>query len=209
LEKALMIRVGLTGGYASGKSFVAAELEKLGCYLIYADQLGHAALEPQGEAYRPAVEEFGPGILAPDGRIDRKKLAAIVFSSTESLQKLSGFVHPAVIRLEEQLTESAATADPKAIVVIEAAILIETGRYKALDRVVLTACSEEKQIARAMKRDLVTREEASVRIRKQMPLAEKKQHAHFVIDTDGEKEATLQQVREVHRKLKELVEAQR
>ena len=208
MEKARMIRVGLTGGYASGKSFVAAELEKLGCYLIYADQLGHAALEPHGEAYRPAVEEFGPRILAADGRIDRKKLAAIVFSSTESLQKLSGFVHPAVIRLEEQLTEDAAAADPKAIVVIEAAILIETGRYKALDRVVLTACSEEKQIARAMKRDLVTREEASVRIRKQMPLAEKKQHAHFIIDTDGEKETTIQQVREVHRKLKELVEAQ-
>ncbi len=200
-----MIKVGLTGGYASGKSFVAAELEKLGCHVIYADQLGHAVLEPDGEAYEPAVEEFGAGILAPDGRIDRKKLAAIAFNSTESLEKLSGFVHPAVIRLEEQMSQSAASRDPNAIVIIEAAILIETGRYEALDRLILTACSEDTQIARSIKRDLVTREDALARIRKQMPLAEKKKYAHFVIETDGEKEATVQQVRHVYRELKELV----
>jgi dephospho-CoA kinase len=150
------------------------------------------------------VEEFGAGILAPDGRIDRKKLAVIAFGSTESLEKLSGFVHPAVIRLEEQMIERLVAGDPDAIVIIEAAILLETGRYTALDRLILTACSEHTQIARAMKRDLVTREEALARIRKQMPLAEKQKHAHFVIDTDGEKEATVQQVRHVYWELKEL-----
>ncbi len=105
-----MLKVGLTGGYATGKSLVAHELERLGCQIIYADVLGHEVLLPNGEAYAPVVAEFGTGILDEQGRIDRKKLAAIVFDDAVQLQKLSSFVHPAVFHLEEKILEEIATS---------------------------------------------------------------------------------------------------
>ena len=198
-----MLKVGLTGGYASGKSFVAAELERLGCHLIYADQLGHAVLEPGGGAFQPTVAAFGPAVLDDQGRIDRVKLAEIAFASGASLQLLNSFVHPAVFRLEERMLSEFAAAGPRGIAVIEAAILIETGRYAALDRLILTACSTETQIARGMNRGM-SREQVCARLSKQMPLEEKKRYADYVIDTDGAKEATLAQVSNVYQDLKRL-----
>jgi dephospho-CoA kinase len=202
-----MLKVGLTGGYATGKSLVARELERLGCRLIYADELGHAVLEPGGDAYATTVETFGSQILNTDGIIDRKKLGEIVFASTELLGKLSSFVHPAVIRLEERMLEEFQRQDPRGIAVVEAAILIETGRYAAFDRVILTSCDEETQIARAMKRDHATREQVLARVAKQLPLDEKKRHAHYVVDTSGPKEETARQVQRVYEELRELAEA--
>src|SRR5947208_16219756 len=131
-----MLSVGLTGGYASGKSFVAAELARLGCFLIYADKLGHEVLMPGGEAFEPAVQIFGRGILSEGGEIDRKKLGQMVFASPDLLKKLTDVIHPAVFRLEADLLESARRRDPNGIAVIEAAILIETGRYKVFDRLI-------------------------------------------------------------------------
>ena len=168
-----MLKVGLTGGYATGKSFVARELERLGCHVIYADELGHQALSPGGEAFEPVIAEFGPAALDNKGRIDRKKLAALVFGDAARLATLSNIVHPAVFHLEEKLLNEIAAADPRAIVVLEAAILIEAKRTDAFDRIILTACDEEVQIARAMKRDNATREQAVARLANQMPLAEK------------------------------------
>ena len=199
-----MIRAGLTGGYATGKSLVANELEQLGCHLIYADALGHAVLEPGGEAYQPAVDLFGAGILAQDGSIDRKKLAGIVFQSSELLAQLTAIVHPAVFHLEEKLIESFEKQDPSGIAVIEAAILVETGRYAFFDRLIVTAADEETQITRGMKRDGITREEVLARLSRQLPQEEKKAHAHYVIDTSGTKENTIRQVREVYEDLRQL-----
>jgi dephospho-CoA kinase len=201
-----MLKVGLTGGYASGKSFVASELERLGCLVIYADRLGHRVLEPTGEAYGPTLEAFGPEILTPEGLIDRKKLGALVFGSPERLQTLNGFVHPAVFRLEEKELAAWKAEHPNGIAVIEAAILIETGRYRVLDRLIVTACSEATQIARAMHRDGITREAALARIGHQLPLEEKKKYAHYIIDTEGTKEQTAQQVKDVFNDLQRLAE---
>jgi len=198
-----MIKVGLTGGYASGKSFVASELSRLGCHVIYADKLGHAVLSPGGEAYQPVVAAFGDGILLPDRTIDRKRLGAIVFDSQPLLQQLNSFVHPAVFRLEESMLAEFAAADPHGIAVIEAAILIETGRYRTFDRLILTACSQDVQIARAIERDGLTREQVLARLSKQMPLSEKKRYAHYVIDTSGPKTETLLQVARVFASLKQ------
>lgn len=203
-----MLKVGLTGGYATGKSFVARELERLGCYVIRADELGHAVLEQNGEAYRPTLETFGPEILNEDGTINRKKLADIVFSSPELLEKLSGFVHPAVIRLEDQILGELQARNPNSIAVIEAAILIETGRHGLFDRLILTVCDEETQIARGVERDHLTREQVIARIEKQLPLEQKEKHADYVVDTSGQKEETLQQVRQIYGELKELTKAQ-
>lgn len=201
-----MLKVGLTGGYASGKSFVASELERRGCFVIYADQFGHAVLERDGEAYAPTVQAFGPDILQPDGSVDRKKLAATVFNSPELLAKLSSFVHPAVFKLERQMVRAWEAEHPEGIVVIEAAILIETGRYSAYDRLILVACDLETQIARGMKRDHLTREEVLARLSRQMPLAEKKKYANYIINTDAAKEDTVRQVDDVFLDLKQLAE---
>lgn len=201
--------VGLTGGYASGKSLVAAELERLGCHVIYADKLGHAVLAPDGAAYGPAIDLFGPEIVGLDASIDRKKLAAIVFASPHLLEKLAALVHPAVFALEEKMLADFGARDPHGIAVIEAAILIEADRHTLFDRLILTACSVETQIARGIKRDRLTREQVIERLEKQMPLEQKRPFANYVIDTDGPKQATLLQVQTVFRDLEKLAEGQR
>ena len=203
-----MMKIGLTGGYATGKSFVAAELERLGCHVIYADQLGHRVLEPNGEAYAPTVSTFGREILSGDGRIDRKKLGALVFKSPAMLEKLTSFVHPAVFRLEEQTLADFRREDPEGIAVIEAAILIETGRYKIFDRLILTVCDEDTQIARGIKRDSLSADEVRARIGKQMSAEKKKPYADYVVDTSGEKKETIQQVQAIYLRLKSLAEAE-
>lgn len=199
-----MLKVGLTGGLASGKSFVGDALASYGCYLIRADELGHEALAPGGPAYEPAVREFGAAILDAGGAIDRRKLAARVFRDPQALAKLNSLVHPAVMRREEQLIAEFAAREPKGIAVVEAAILIETGSYKRFDRLILVTCTEEQQVARAMHRDGVAEAEVRARLSRQMPLAEKRKFADFVIDTSGEKEETLRRTRAVYETLRRI-----
>src|SRR5579875_2477014 len=201
-----MLKVGLTGGYATGKSFVAAELERCGCLLIYADELGHRVLYCNGEAFEPVVHAFGPGILDAEGSIDRRKLGDIVFGSPELLARLNSFVHPAVYRLEKQMLNAWEAERLNGIAVTEAAILIETGRYNAFDRIILTVCEEETQIARAMKRDHVTREQVLTRMARQMSSEEKKRYADYVIDTSGPKEDTRVEVDRIFRELESLAQ---
>jgi dephospho-CoA kinase len=192
-----MLKVGLTGGLATGKSFVGSALRDLGCYLIKADDLGREALEPDGEGYPAVVREFGTGILDASGKIDRRRLATEVFADADRLARLNSIVHPVVIRREEELAAAIASRDPNAIVVVEAAILIETGGYKRFDKLILTVCDEQQQVERAMKRDGLPAEEILARIRQQMPLSEKRRFADYVIDTSGTKEDTLRQTKEV------------
>jgi dephospho-CoA kinase len=199
-----MLRVGLTGGYATGKSFVAAEFERLGCRVIYADKLGHEVLLRSGEAYLPVQKLFGSKILSDNGDIDRKALGEVVFQNPELLQKLTAIIHPAVYRLEQTLVEQYAATDPRAIIFTEAAILIETGRYKTFDRLVVTYCSEETQIARGMKRDHVTRKEVLDRLARQMPAAEKQRYGDYVVNTDRQKDETAAQVKVIFEELRAL-----
>lgn len=202
-----MLKVGLTGGYASGKSFVAAKLEALGCYVIRADLLGHAVLERGGAAYSAALEAFGPEILTCAGVIDRQTLAGIVFDKPELLARLNAIVHPAVIALEEDMFARFAAEHPRGIGVLEAAILIEAGRGRMFERIILTACDEETQIARGMKRDHLSREQVLARLARQLPLEEKKRHAHYVVDTSGDKQNTVRQAEHIFEDLKRLAEA--
>jgi len=199
-----MLRVGLTGGLASGKSFVGEALASLGCHLLKADELGHKLLQPGTEVYGRVVDAFGPSILDAEGRIVRRALGSLVFDDPEKLALLNSLVHPAVIEEEERWMRQIESSDPHGIAIVEAAILIETGSYKRFDRIVLAVCSDEQQIARAMKRDGLSREEALARLSRQMPLAEKRKFADFVIDTSGDKEQTLVQVRRLHDELRRL-----
>ena len=199
-----MLRVGLTGGLACGKSFVGHSLADLGCYLIEADKLGHEVMMPGAEAYDAIVQEFGPQVLDSDGRINRRKLSGIVWNDPERLGKLSSLVHPPVqVREEVRMAEIART-DPRAIVVVEAAILVETGRYKCFDRLIVVTCASEQQMERALERGSYNKEEILARLKRQLPLAEKLRVADYVIDTSGAKEATLEQVRTVYDKLRSL-----
>ena len=197
-----MLRVGLTGGLASGKSFVAHLLQEYGCHVIKADELGHAVLEPGAEAYDAVVAEFGSGILREDGTIDRARLASVVFDDPARLAALNAVVHPAVRERARRIAEAVAERDAGAILVTEAAILIETGAYKQYDRLILTWCHKEQQIERAMHRDGITREQAEARLRRQLPLEEKKKFAHFLIDTSGSKENTAAQTRLIYEALR-------
>jgi len=196
-----LLRVGLTGGLASGKSFVGHALESLGCLLIQADELGRLVMAPGGEAYDAIVQEFGAEILHADGTIDRRYLAAQVFANPERLERLNALVHPPVRAREEALAAAFAERNPAGIAVSEAAIIIETGRYKSYARLIVAACGEQQQIERAMARDRLTREEVLDRMRRQMPLEEKVKYADYVVDTSGTKERTLEQTRAVYQSL--------
>ena len=199
-----MLRVGLTGGLASGKTFVGHALRDLGCYLIEADELGHQVLLPEGEAYHGVIQAFGQEIVDADGRINRHKLGELVFGRPELLAKLSSLVHPPVALRQERMIAEIATADPAAIVVVEAAILVETGSYKKFDRLIVVVCSPEQQMERALKRGTYTREETLARLSRQLPLEEKVRLAHYVIDTSGTKENTLEQVQALYDSLRSL-----
>lgn len=199
-----MLHVGLTGGLASGKTFVGHALEDLGCHVIRADDLGHKVLLPGGEAYDAVINEFGNAILDDDGMIDRRRLAALVFDHPERLEKLNSLVHPPVIRREKEMEADIARRDPQAIVVVEAAILVETGSYTRFDKLIVAFCSPEQQLQRAMHRSSYTKEEVMARLSRQLPLAEKIKVADYVIDTSGTKEQTVAQVRRVYESLESL-----
>jgi dephospho-CoA kinase len=209
-----MLKVGLTGGIACGKSFVGEALAGYGCFVIQADQIGHEVLAPGGEAYADVTREFGEEILAAGGsgdstyidrrEIDRPRLAALVFADAGKLARLNAIVHPAVIRREEALTAEFFTREPHGIVVVEAAILIETGSYRRFDKLILVFCAQEQQIERAMRRQGSVEADIRARIGRQMPFDEKRKYADFVIDTSGTKEDTLRQTRTVFEELRRM-----
>jgi len=198
-----MLKVGLTGGLASGKTYIAACFEGFGAHVAYADQFGHETLRPAGEAYAEVIREFGMEILDRDGFIDRPALGAIVFADKEKLAKLNAIVHPHVFQREEAFFEQVAEEDPAGVAVIEAAIMIEIGSYNRYDRVVLADCPLETQIERFMERNKASREQALARIERQMPLEEKRQYADYLIDTSGPMPRTKELARAVYVKLKE------
>jgi dephospho-CoA kinase len=195
------MRVGLTGGLASGKTFVGKVLAELGCHVIRNDEMGHAVMQPGAEAYDAIVKEFGAGILLADGSIDRRKLAALVFHDPERLAALNALVHPPVRERTRAELETFEKAHPDGIAVVEAAILVETGSFRDFEKLIVAVCSVEQQIERALSRDGMTREQAVERLSRQLPLAEKVRFADFVIDTSGEKEGTIAQTKAVYNAL--------
>ena len=205
--RADMLKVGLTGGMASGKSLIVQELARLGCHVIEADALGHEVLLASGEAYSPVVAEFGPSILDAVGAIDRNKLSAFAFHNPNRLKTLTSVVHPAVRRLSDARRAAFERSDPSGILVYEAAILVETGGFRDFDKLIVASAPEEIQIERAMARDGSTREAVVARLRRQLPLSDKVRHADFVIDTGGTMEHTIEQTRSVYEKLRGVKQA--
>jgi dephospho-CoA kinase len=199
-----MLRVGLTGGIASGKSTVGRMFVDLGCHLLDSDQLTHELLEPGQAVHDSVVREFGTQIRAHDGTIDRRILGEIVFKDPESRQKLNSLVHPAVIQRQRDWLEQTAAHDPAGIAIVDAALMIEVGTYKNYDKIVVVTCRPEIQKQRLLERSGLTNEQIDARIRSQMPLSEKVNYADFVIDNSGDLPNTRRQVQEVNSRLREL-----
>ncbi len=199
-----MLKVGLTGGMACGKSFIAGALRNLGCDVIEADETGREVMQPGGEAYAPVVAAFGAGILDERGAIDRPKLAALVFGKPEQLARLNAIVHPAVRkRALRQLAEIGAR-DPHAIAIYVAAILIESGASREMDKMIVVSCTRAQQIERAMERPGAVETGVLARLESQMPLEKKLTFADYVVDTSGTKEDALRQTAMVYEDLRRL-----
>jgi len=189
--------VGLTGGIATGKSTVSALLRQLGCEIIDADLLAREVVEPGQPALTQIVTEFGRDVVTATGKLDRKKLGAIVFANPERRRRLEAITHPAIrdrflARLDE-LAEQGFVG----LVVFDAAVMIESGNYKNMDRLVVVVTDEATQMARLRGRDGTDVPENQRKISSQMPLADKARLADYVIDNSGTREATAEQVRRV------------
>jgi|JI8StandDraft_1071087.scaffolds.fasta_scaffold229115_2 dephospho-CoA kinase len=183
-------RVGLTGSIASGKSTVAKRLQERGLPVIDLDKVGHEVLLRGGSAFEPVLAEFGDAILGAFGEVDRKKLGAVVFRDRAARERLNAIIHPK-IREDEAKRVAVLAAQGAVAVITEAALLIETGQRPRFDLFVVVGCDPATQIARLMKRDGCTDEEARRKVGAQLSFDEKKKSADFVIDTSGEKEHTL------------------
>lgn len=191
-----MLKVGLTGGMACGKSFVAAALGRLGCHIVEADNVGHEVMEPGGEAHDAVVAAFGTA--------DRRLLAERVFPDPAQLEKLNAIVHPAVRARASRQFEEFGASNPHGVLVYVAAILIESGAYKEVDKIIVVSCPREQQIQRAMHRLDATEASVLARLERQMPLEKKKEFADYMIDTSGAKDDTLRQTEVVYQDLRRL-----
>lgn len=189
-----MLKVGLTGGIASGKTTVAEMLAARGCRVLYADRIAHELMAPGQPAYDEIVRAFGRDILDAGGAIDRRRLGEIVFADAARRAELNRIVHPRVIAEIEKEFARLAAAQPDAIVVVEAALLIEAGYHRRLDKLIVTVSTPEQQLERLMKKTGLSRTRAEERLAAQLPAEEKRRHADYEIDCSGSLAATEQQV---------------
>lgn len=202
--RGIMILVGLTGGIGSGKSQVAQMFKRLGAYLIDADELAREAVGPGRPALKRIVEAFGPEFLNPDQTLNRAKLGRLIFEDPEKRSLLNSIVHPYVFSEEEGRRKEIAQKNPGAVVLFDAALLIETGSHQLMDKVILVTIGRRKQMSRIMKRDGLTRREALQRVEAQMPSVWKKKEADYLIDGGQPLEALEHQVRKIYEELKPL-----
>ncbi|MEZ5308108.1 MAG: dephospho-CoA kinase [Pyrinomonadaceae bacterium] len=181
-----MIKVGLTGSIAVGKSFVSGVFANNGCAVLDADQVARSVVASGSEGLSMLVDEFGDGIITPNGELDRKGLGAIVFSDEARRQRLNAILHPLIIAKQREWLREIEDSGSYDVAVIDAALLIESGNYRNFDKVVVVWCERFLQLARLMSRDEITSEEAERRVAAQMPQEEKKSFADYLINTSGD-----------------------
>jgi len=207
-----LLKVGLTGGIASGKSVVGEMFVSLGVHLIRADNIAHDLMQPGQSVYEEVVKRFGQDILNPDGSINRPQLASAAFGtpggkSTPRVEELNAIVHPAVIKREDQWMEELSRRDPTAIAMVEAALILEASAADRFDRLIVVTCRPEQRVQRLAARldisDGAARAEVTRRMAAQFPDEEKIKAADFVIDNSGSLDATEAQVRRVFAALRE------
>jgi dephospho-CoA kinase len=201
-----MLRVGLTGSIAVGKTYVCEILRELGAFVLDADRTAREVVEPETRGWQLIVDNFGEDVLQSDNTINRAKLGAIVFADEGRRQLLNSIVHPLVIEAQNEWLSLIENESPGAIAVIDAALMIESGGYGRFAKLIVVWCEPETQVKRLMTRSGLSREEALQRINAQMPQEEKKRFADFLIDTTEGFEAARRQTAEVFEQLRLLVE---
>jgi len=193
--------VGLTGGMGCGKSLTATFFKQLGVHIIDADQVCRDLVRPGQTALKEITQYFGNDILDSSGNLDRGRLAKIVFQDLEKKSALEKILHPKVLEQEQKEYLKISTEDPLAIVIIDAALLIESGNHKNVDKVIVVQCSEEAQVQRVLSRNTLNLDETLARIKNQMSLAEKSNYADFILDNDLRPQDLMQKVQELYPKL--------
>lgn len=207
-----MLKVGLTGGIAAGKSVVGEMFVAMGAHLVQADRIAHSLMQPGEPVYNEVVRHFGREILNPDGSVNRAKLAEAAFGAPEAgerparVEELNRIVHPAVIRSQEEWMNAISLQDPHGVAIVEAALLLEAGAAKRFDSLLVVTCKTEQRAERFAKRqkiDLETaRAEVARRMSAQFPDEEKVKAADYVIDNSGSLAHTREQVQQVWEKMK-------
>jgi dephospho-CoA kinase len=201
-----LLKVGLTGGIASGKSVVGEMFVHLGARLIQSDAISHSLMEPGRPVYKEVVRHFGAEILNPEGTVNRAKLAEAAFGKTPRVKELNAIVHPAVMARENEWMGEIAALDANAIAIVEAALILEAGGAGRFDKLVVVTCRPEQRIKRLARRLGITEDAAGAEVARrmaaQLPDEEKIKAADFVIDNSGMIEETERQVHEVFSKLR-------
>jgi dephospho-CoA kinase len=199
-----MLLVGLTGGIACGKSLVSSMFQGLGAYVIDADAIARDIVKPGFPALEKIVDEFGSEVLLPDGNLNRHHLAEAIFRDAGKRETLNAILHPRIFEEEERRRKEIVQKDPRAIIIFDAALLIETKAYELMDRVILVYVDKKTQISRLVQRDHLAREDALKRIESQMPLKEKRQFADYILDTSRSFQQVQEQVEKIFGELKEV-----
>jgi len=204
-----VLRIGLTGGVACGKSTLAAMFSGLGAQVIDADRIVHELYRQGQVVHKKLVEHFGAGILSPDGEIDRSRLAALAFEGGR-VQELNRIVHPAVFQRQQEWMEDVSRRQPDAVAMVEATLILEAGGRSGYDRIIVVTCRPEQKVARYAARAAISeagaRAEVERRSKPQMSDAEKARQADYVIDNSGTLEAARQQAERIYAELASLAQ---
>ena len=195
--------IGLTGGFKTGKSTVGRMLLELGTEVIDADKLAHKALKPDSSTYEKIIKEFGEKFLDDEGRINRRKLAKLVFSNKEKLNLLNSIIHPYVIDKVKEKIYRTKQSNPDAIVIIDAPLLYEAGMQNIMDKIIVVLATKNKQIQRARQTTSLSEYEIKRRIESQLPLSKKEELSDIVIENNGTLEDTKSQVKKMWKKISE------
>ncbi len=205
-----MLKVGLTGGVACGKTTITAMFEKRGAHIALADAIAHSLFEPGSEVYNKVREAFGDEILDPDMTISRPKLANLAFPAR--IKELNAIIHPVVIARQDEWMEEIARRDPHAIAIVEAALMVEAGAHKRFDKLIAVTCNLDQKVERFTERshlsELQARAEVERRMQAQLPETDKAKLADFVIDNSGSLEQAEAQVEQIWQELRRLEAAQ-
>jgi dephospho-CoA kinase len=205
-----VLKVGLTGGIAVGKSVVGKMFAGLGVHVIQADEIAHQLMQPGEPVYQQVVDHFGSGILNPDGSVNRARLAELAFGADGNpsrVQELNQIVHPGVIRRQEEWMADVGRRDPQSIAMVEAALILEAGMAKSFARLVVVTCQPEQRIKRWAQRLKVDQEtarrEVTRRMAAQLPDEEKTKAADYVVDNSGSLDETARQVKVIYAELEQ------
>lgn len=199
-----MLRVGLTGSIAVGKSYVTSVFEELGCHVLDADQTAREVVAPGAAGLRAVVEGFGSEILHEDGTLNRERMAELIFADPEQRHRLNSILHPFILERQDEVMREWEAEDPNGIGIIDAALMIESGGYKRFDKLIVVHCRPEVQLERLMLRTDLSLEQARQRISSQMPQEEKQQYADYLIDTSDGFEITRSRVTEIFKQLQQV-----